>query len=155
MWIVPKLPVPVASLLLGACVINTNPPEYADDPPPPPRRSSSSSSAPARDTKGTWVKLGEKVVNGKNDHDDIRVGGRGKYRVIRIKVTEATMKMHDVVVEFADGSRFSPDTQVTFREGQQTGVIDLPGGAREIRRVGLRYSDVRGGGFAHVEVWAR
>lgn len=155
MSVVTKLPVLAASLLLGACVVSTNPPEYADDPPPPPRRGSPAPSTPSQDTSGDWVKLGEKLVNGKNDHDDIRVGGNGKYRSIRLKVTDATMKMHDVVVEFSDGSKFSPDTQVTFREGQHTGVIDLPGGRREIRRVGLRYSDVRGGGFAHVEVWAR
>ena len=104
---------------------------------------------------GGEVHIGEKVVNGKNDHDDILVGGSGRYRAIRLKVTDARMKMHDVVVEFSDGSKFSPDTQVTFDEGQRTGVIDLPGGARKIRRVGLRYSDLRGGGFAHVEVWAR
>ena len=156
MSLVPKLSLLAASLLLGACVVNTNPPEYADDPPPPPRRGSSSST-PSRsaDAKGDWVKLGEKIVNGKNDHDDILVGGKGKYRAIRLQVTDARMKMHDVVVEFSDGSKFSPDTQVTFDDGQRTGVIDLPGGARQIRRVGLRYSDLRGGGFAHVEVWAR
>jgi hypothetical protein len=150
MWTA-KLPLALASLLLGACVVNTNPPEFADD---PPRAGSSSSSS--RDPLPGWEKLGEKVVNGKNDHDDIRIGsGQGAFRALRLRVTDSAMRMHDVVVEFTDGSKFSPSTRVVFDEDVTSNVIDLPGGRREIRRIGLRYSDVRGGGVAHLEVWGR
>lgn len=145
-----KLPLVAASVLLGACVVNTNPPEFADDPPRRDTPSSSSSSSSG------WIKLGETKVDGKNDHDNVMVGsGKGAFRSIRLKVTDSTLRMHDVAVEFTDGTKFSPPTQTQFTEGDRTGVIDLPGGRREIRRVGLRYSDVRGGGFAHVEVWGR
>lgn len=148
----PKLPLLVASLLLGACVVNTNPPEFADEPPPPPPARGSSSSGDTAE----WRKLGEKIVNGKNDHDDILVGRReGGFRALRLHIENDSLRMHDVVVEFTDGSKFSPRTRVQFAEGVTSNVIDLPGGRRHIKRVGLRYSDVKGGGAARVEVWGR
>ncbi len=143
----------VASLLSGACVVSTNSdPDYAHErrPPPPPPPGSSN------DAVGEWTKLGEKLVNGTNDHDDILVGkSEGSFRALRLQIEGSSLKMHDIVVEFTDGSRFSPETRLVFGEGVTSHVIDLPGSRRHIKRVGMRYSNLKGGGAARVEVWGR
>jgi hypothetical protein len=40
-----------------------------------------------------------------------------------------------------------------FAPNTKTRVIDLPGGARVIRRVEFRYGNLPGGGRAQVELW--
>lgn len=61
--------------------------------------------------------------------------------------------MFDIVVVFGDGSVFSPPSRMVFGPGTTTRVIDLPGGARVIRRVEFRYGNLPGGGRAQIELW--
>jgi hypothetical protein len=108
------------------------------------------------DGKVKWEKLGEGTANGKNDHDVITVGrAEGKFTALRFRVTNSNVKMQDVVVHFADGTKFSPTTRVEFKEGEMSNTIDLPGGKRTIKSVNFRYSDGKGAGNAQVEVWGR
>lgn len=112
---------------------------------------------PAADSdKVKWEKLGEGTANGKNDKDVIQVGrAEGKFSAIRFKVTNSGVKLQDVVVHFADGTKFSPTTKLEFKEGENSNVIDLPGSRRAIKSVNFRYSDSKGSGNAQVEVWGR
>ena len=116
--------------------------------------------APAReyrtDYRGDWNKLGERWVDGTRDRDVIPVGDRyGTYRRLMIVVEHSALEMNDVVVHFADGSAFSPQTRHVFAANTRSHVIDLPGARREIRSVEFRYGNLPGGGRAQAELWAQ
>ena len=64
------------------------------------------------ESRADWTKLGERWVDGVRDRDVIPVGARdGRYRKIMIVVENSALEMHDVVVTFGDGDRFSPPTR--------------------------------------------
>jgi hypothetical protein len=93
---------------------------------------------------GGWVELGERVVNGKADRDIIHVGRReGRFRQLQFVVERSNLEMYDMIVYFGDGSSYSPPTRLAFHAGQASRVIDLPGGARVIKRVEFRYGNMR------------
>ncbi|MCB9562903.1 MAG: hypothetical protein H6709_11600 [Kofleriaceae bacterium] len=103
-----------------------------------------------------WDRLGERRVDGAVDRDVIHVGrDDGRYRRIKLVVEGSALEMYDVVVVFGDGQQFSPTTRLVFGRGTTSRTIDLPGGARVIRRVEFRYGNLPGGGRAHVVLWAR
>jgi hypothetical protein len=107
------------------------------------------------ESRGDWVKLGERWVDGAHDRDVIPVGAReGRYRRIRIVVERSALEMYDVVVTFGDGTPFSPQTRHIFGADTHSHVIDLPGGERVIRSVEFRYGNLPGGGRALAELWA-
>jgi hypothetical protein len=105
-----------------------------------------------------WNRLGERVVNagGRTDRDAIVVtAAEGRFTRIQLRVEHSALELFDVVVTFADGTTFSPATRLVFAQGTNSRVIDLPGGARAIRRVDFRYANLAGGGRAQIELWAR
>ncbi len=104
---------------------------------------------------GGWVKLGERVVNGAMDHDTIP-GHGGRFNQIMIVVEHGGMRLWDLVVQFGDGSTFSPGTRFEFPPESRSRVIELPGGPRVIRRVDFFYGNIPANlGRARVELWAR
>jgi hypothetical protein len=107
------------------------------------------------EVRGDWNKLGERWVDGTRDRDVIPVGAReGAYRRIMIVVEHSALEMHDVVVNFSDGTSFSPPTRHVFAANTRSHVIDLPGTRRNIRSVEFRYGNLPGGGRAQAELWA-
>jgi hypothetical protein len=113
--------------------------------------------APARaqgwDNKG-WVKLGEREVNGRVDHDKIDVGKyEGKFTKLTLFVEKSEIELLDFEITFGNGERFHPEVRYFFKEGSRTRVIDLPGDERVIKNINLKYKNVPGGGRAKVEVW--
>lgn len=104
-----------------------------------------------------WEKLGERWVHpGGRDHDTIAVTGHeGRFTKVRLVVQQSALELFDVKFTFGDGSDFSPETRLVFTRDESTRLIDLPGGARVIRRVDFRYRNLPGGGRAQVELWAR
>ena len=116
--------------------------------------------APAREYRADygrdWSKLGERWVDGAHDRDVIPVGERrGAYRRIMIVVEHSALEMDDVVVRFADGGAFSPQTRHVFAANTRSHVIDLPGSWRAIQSVEFRYGNLPGGGRAQAELWAQ
>ena len=114
-------------------------------------------SAPARaqgwDSKG-WVKLGEREVNGRVDHDRIEVGRyEGRFSKLTMYVEHADLELLDFEITFGNGERFHPEMHHFFKEGSRTRVIDVPGGERTIKAINLRYKNVPGEWRARVEVW--
>src|SRR5581483_1493795 len=53
---------------------------------------------------GSWVVLGEAHVDGTLDHDTIKVNDESRFIAIRIRVENAAVEFHRVVVHFGDGS---------------------------------------------------
>jgi hypothetical protein len=102
-----------------------------------------------------WVKLGEREVNGRVDHDRIEVGRHdGKFSKLTLYVENSEMELLDFEITFANKERFRPPGVTHFfREGTRTRVIDLPGDDRVISSIDLKYRNVPGGGRAKVEVW--
>jgi hypothetical protein len=105
------------------------------------------------DSKG-WVKLGEREVNGRVDHDRIEVGAHdGKFTKLTLYVENSDLELLDFEITFGNKERFHPEVRHTFREGARTRVIDLPGDERTIKSIDLKYKNLPGGGRAKVEVW--
>lgn len=103
-----------------------------------------------------WDKLGERWIDRRADRDVITVGRRdGRFRRLQLVVEHSALQMFDVVVTFGDGTTWSPGTRLIFDRNTRSRVIDLPGGARVIRKVEFRYGNLPGGGRAQVELWAR
>ena len=112
--------------------------------PPPP---------PTWDSTG-WTSLGSKTVNGKYDHDTLEVGAdEGRYSKLTFVVEDSDLEMFDIVVKFGNGEKVSIDTRLTFKEGSRTGVIDLPGEARIIKKIEFKYGNLPGTGKASVKVY--
>ena len=106
------------------------------------------------DKHSDWDKLGERWVEGNVDRDTVAVGrSDGAYVALSIVVEHAPLEMFDIVVEFTDNTTFSPNLRYAFRPGATNYVIDLPGGARFMRRVSFRYGNLPGNGRAQVELW--
>lgn len=102
-----------------------------------------------------WRMLGERTV-GHSDRDTIHVGAvDGTFVALQIRVERSAIVLYDMVVEFGDGERWSPPMRYTFGPNTNSHVIDLPGGARVIRKVTFFYSDLPGHGRARVELWGR
>jgi hypothetical protein len=105
------------------------------------------------DSKG-WVKLGERTVNGRVDHDRIEVGRyEGKFTKLTLYVENSDLELLDLEITFGNKERFHPEVRHVFKEGSRTRVIDLPGDERTIRSIDLRYRNLPGGGRARVEIW--
>lgn len=106
------------------------------------------------DAHSRWDKLGERWVDGRGDRDVIHVGKKdGRFQKIQLVVEHSSVELYDIVVTFGDGTTFSPNTRLAFGPNSTTRVIDLPGGARVIRKVELRYGNLPGGGRAQIELW--
>jgi hypothetical protein len=105
------------------------------------------------DSKG-WVKLGEREVNGRVDHDRIEVGRReGKFTKLTLYVENSDLELLDFEITFSNNEKLHPEVRHFFKEGARTRVIDLPGDERTIKSIDLKYKNLPGGGRARVEVW--
>ena len=105
------------------------------------------------DRKG-WVKLGERDVNGRMDHDRIDVGRyEGVFNKLTLYVEKSDLELLDFEITFGNGQKFHPEVRHVFKEGSRTRVIDIPGDGRMIKSINLKYKNLPGGGKAKVEVW--
>jgi hypothetical protein len=105
------------------------------------------------DSKG-WVKLGEREVNGRVDHDRIDVGRyEGRFSKLTLYVENSDLELLDFEITLGNNERLHPTVHHIFKEGARTRVIDLPGDDRVIKAINLKYRNLPGGGRARVEVW--
>jgi hypothetical protein len=86
-----------------------------------------------------WEYLGQSNVDGRRDHDNIRVNARGAFRAIQLRVQGGAIEFQRVVVHFENGA----DSEVEIRDripaDSQTRAIDLPGDKRRIDNVEVWY----------------
>lgn len=92
------------------------------------------------DRGGRWEYLGEAHVDGRVDHDTIRVNSRGGFREILFEVQGGAIEFQRVVVHFENGEDHRVDVRDRIRSGGRTRAIDLPGDRRNIRSVELWYA---------------
>ena len=102
---------------------------------------------------GDWELLGSRRVSFAAEKDVITATHQGRFRAIKIEVEGGNLDMYNIRVVFGDGATFSPETRVEFREGSWSRTIDLPGGARVIRRIEFWYRSELKRGRAFVRVY--
>ncbi len=105
--------------------------------------------------RGDWELLGTRRVSFAAEKDVIGAKHQGRFRAIKLEVEGGNLDMYNIRVVFGDGESFSPETRVEFREGSWSRTIDLPGGARVIRRIEFWYRSELRRGRATVRVYGR
>jgi hypothetical protein len=102
-----------------------------------------------------WEFLGQAHVDGRTDHDRIRVDNPGSFTALQLGVRDGAIEFHRVVVHFDNGE----DHQVELREriaaNQKSRVIDLPGNRRRIRSVEFWYGKSNWRTRPAVNLWGR
>jgi hypothetical protein len=87
-----------------------------------------------------WQLLDRRRVSFASEKDIIEVDIReGLFDAIPVEVQDGESEMDNIRVVFGNGTNYSPDTRVAFRERSHSRVIDLPGEAPVIRRIEFRY----------------
>jgi hypothetical protein len=100
--------------------------------------------------------MGDAWVTGQFAHEMIRVGKpEGRVARVMLVVTDSTLEVGDVVLQFGNAQRWSPGLRHSFADGSRSRAIDLPGHVRFIRGVELIRGGVPAGTRAHVELWGQ
>ena len=86
-----------------------------------------------------WEYLVQSNVDGRADHDRIRVNARGAFRAIQMRVQGGAIEFQRVVVHFENGADAEVPIREQIRPGGQTRAIDLPGDNRRIESVEIWY----------------
>lgn len=90
--------------------------------------------------QGEWVRLGQRPVTDRADHDIIVVGGgRGDFKQIKLAVERGSVDFRRVVVHFASGDDQQLELRNTVPAGGETRAIDLDGKDRVIKSVEFWY----------------
>ena len=104
-----------------------------------------------------WVRLGEKVVDMKADHDVLMVTAKdGLFTALKFKVLKAPIHVKSVVIHYGNGNSQRFNINKNFPKGSQSKVLDLPGNKRIINRIVFNYKTINNGnGRAVVVAWGR
>ena len=129
---------------LSACTVYTPPPAT-----PPP-------AVAGRPDMTGWRLMGDAWITGPFERAPIRVGKvEGRYARVMLVVTDSSLEVSDVVIQFGNGQRWSPGLRRSFADGSRSRAVDLPGNVRFIRDVELVRGGVPPGTRAHVELWGQ
>ena len=105
---------------------------------------------------GKWKFIADKNVRYGPDHDVIIVTGNDNYSQLRLKVTDAPLKINDMKIHFENGNVFDVSIRSQIAKGGQSRVIDLPAGSRSVRKVEFWYSTIgTNQGTARVALWGK
>jgi hypothetical protein len=101
---------------------------------------------PAASAQNRWIFLGDKHVDGHDDHDKISISSKeGTFRQLQIRVKVAPVVFQRVVVHFGNGT----DEELQFRDrinaGGSTRALDLRGTDRVIKSVEFWYEKAHWG----------
>ena len=89
---------------------------------------------------GHWTYLGNAQVDGRVDHDSIRVTrANGTFRAIQLRVHGGAVQFNRVIVRYGNGSQDEVAVRNLIPSGGKTRAIDLPGDRRIIQSVELWY----------------
>ena len=90
---------------------------------------------------GNWTYLGNARVDGRVDHDSIRVTrANGTFRAIQLRVHGGAVQFNRVIVRYGNGSQDEVAVRNLIPSGGKTRAIDLPGDRRIIQSVELWYA---------------
>ena len=105
--------------------------------------------------KPGWHKIGETTVSFAADRDALIVLGADKFKAIRLKVTDAPIRVEDLEVYYENDSKEDVQLRSVFKQGSQSRVIDLKGLDRNLKKVVFYYHSIPNwkGDKAHVELY--
>ncbi|AXT55075.1 DUF2541 family protein [Aquimarina sp. MMG015] len=87
-----------------------------------------------------WEHLGSRTVNYKIDRDVIKVTAKdGAFKKLKVKVTNGSINMHRIVVQYGNGEKQVIQVKKNFKKGGATRIIDLKGNKRIIRDITFFY----------------
>ena len=139
----------VVLVALSACAVGYAPP------PSGPAPAGAPSVAGHPDMTG-WRLMGDGRVAGQFERQIIRIGKyEGRVARVMLVITDNSLEVGDVVIQFGNGQRWSPGLRNAFADGSRSRAIDLPGHVRFIRGVELVRGSVPPGANAHVELWGQ
>ena len=105
------------------------------------------------DKKG-WHKIGEMVASFAKERDVMFVTGADKFAALKIKVTDADIKISDIEVYYENGTQEDINVRTDIKNGGKSRVINLKGGERQIKKIAFVYKTAGGSSEkAHLEVW--
>jgi hypothetical protein len=134
---------------LPACMVGYAPPPASPAPPSQP-------SVGGHPDMTGWRLMGDARVTGQFEREIIRIGKyEGRFARVMLVVTESSLEVSDVVIQFGNGQRWSPGLRHSFADGSRSRAIDLPGHVRFIRGVELVHGGIPPGTRAHVEIWGQ
>lgn len=90
-----------------------------------------------------WETIGSRAVNGGIDRDIIAVRGNERFRAIRLCANRRPVRLIDVDVDFANGTRQDMQGAALLRAGECTRPLNLNGNRRNIQSVRLSYAKFR------------
>lgn len=103
-----------------------------------------------------WRFIGDKIAAYGVDRDVLWVTGNDAFRQIKIRVTSAPLHIIDMDVYFENGEKMNVPLKNNFRQGQESRVIDFPGGLRQIKKIEFLYETIIvRKGKARVAVWGK
>jgi hypothetical protein len=105
--------------------------------------------------RGYWQSLGMAYVDGRNDHDRIRVNARGAFTALQLGIKGGDIEFQRVVVHFENGGDQELDVRENIRAGGKTRIIDLNGNRRRIDSIEFWYSKPSWRSRPRVQAWGR
>ncbi|HVU50113.1 MAG TPA: hypothetical protein VHL80_05475 [Polyangia bacterium] len=136
----------VLLVALSACTVYAPPPA---GPAPPP------SVAGHPDMTG-WRLMGDAWIAGPFEREVIHAGKyEGRFTRVMLVVTDSSLEVGDVLIQFGNGQLWSPGLRRSFADGSRSRAIELPGHVRFIRGVELVHGGAPPGTRAHVELWGQ
>jgi hypothetical protein len=105
--------------------------------------------------RGRWLSLGTSYVDGRQDHDRIRVYARGAFTALQLGIKGGEIEFQRVVVHFENGGQQELEVRDRIRAGSKTRVIDLPGERRRIESVEFWYGKPTWRSRPRVQLWGR
>jgi hypothetical protein len=111
---------------------------------------------PATGKAQDWRFIGDKIAAYGVDRDVLWVTGNDAFRQIKIRVTSAPLHIIDMDVYFENGEKMNVALKNNFRQGQESRVIDFPGGLRQIKKIEFLYETIGvRKGKSRVAVWGK
>ena len=107
--------------------------------------------------EAAWEKLGERRIVFARESDTIHATlADGRSSRLTLVVRDTSITFFDVVVTFEDGSVYAPNARLLFSPEVETYVLELPGGAKEVRKLAFRYRTPSAYvGFTDVELFGQ
>ena len=105
--------------------------------------------------KAGWHRITHTIVSFKKERDEVAVLGANRYAKLKFKVTDAGIEITEMTLKYKDGTEKVVAVNSSFKEGQESRIIDLPGSEKVVTKIGFVYKSVpnQGKDKAHVEIW--
>jgi hypothetical protein len=105
--------------------------------------------------KPGWYKIGEIKASFKMESESIGVMGADEFKAIKLKVTDAPIKIENVTVYYESGETQDIPVKGMLQAGAETGTFDLDRPKDELKKISFTYKSEPNykGDKAHVELY--